>query len=441
MTELSGFPSAEVQFDRDAGVVGGTEGLLRLVTDPTVTDLMVVSHGWNNDMTEARQLFSKLAASLRGVLDAGSVTGLGGRSIAIAGLLWPSKKFADTDLVPGGAAAAASPIDAGRLLTQIEDLRDLFPDPAAQQTLDTVAALVPALRDKSTARTAFADELRSLLNRTAADPEDATTDLFGQPGGTIMDRLAIPVSLAPPRKATGGAAALGPAADASRGTVGGAAGLGSLLGGVMGAARNLLNFTTYYEMKTRSGRIGEQGLAPVIAHAHRTRPELRVHLVGHSFGGRLVSATAKALPDEDSLSTLTLLQAAFSHYGFAENWTPGQSGFFRTVVSDKKVTGPVLITDTANDLAVGIAYAIASRIAGQVAAAVGDADDIYGGMGRNGAQKTPEAISARLLDTGGQYTWKARALHNLLADRFITGHSDVTGLQVAYALLSALSTT
>ncbi|MBF4995899.1 hypothetical protein IRT45_01875 [Nocardia sp. BSTN01] len=441
MNDLSGFPSAEVQFDRDAGVVGSTDNLLGLATDPAVTDLMVVSHGWNNDMSEARQLYSRLAASLRTVLDSGAVAGLADRSIGIAGVLWPSKKFAETDLVPGGAAAAASPIDGGRLLAQIEDLRDLFPDAAAQQTLDAVSALVPTLQDKSSARTAFADHLRSLLDRAAADPEDASTDLFTQPGGIIMDRLAVPVSLAPPRQVTGGAAALGPAADARRGTVGGAAGLGSLLGGVMGAARNLLNFTTYYEMKTRSGRIGEHGLAPVIAHAHKTRPELRVHLVGHSFGGRLVSATAKALPDEDTLSTLTLLQAAFSHYGFAENWTPGQSGFFRNVVSDKKVTGPVLITDTANDRAVGIAYAIASRIAGQVAAAVGDADDIYGGLGRNGAQKTPEAISAQLLDTGGRYAWNARALHNLLADRFITSHSDVTGLQVAYALLSALSTT
>jgi len=49
------------------------------------------------------------------------------------------------------------------------------------------------------------------------------------------------------------------------------------------------------------------------------------------------------------------------------------------------VAGPILITHTANDKAVGIAYALASRISGQTGAALGDATDVFGGIGRNGA--------------------------------------------------------
>jgi hypothetical protein len=446
MTDLSGFPAAEVQFDRTAGVVGSNADALRLATDPTITDLLVLSHGWNNDMDEARGLYRNLASSLRVVADGGAVPGLPTRKIGILGVLWPSKKFADAHLIPGGAAAAASPIDAGLILAQIQQLREIFPDPAAQRTLDSVAALVPQLPDRATARASFADQLRSLLDPTAAEREDGSTELFAVPGRTLMDRLAMPVSLAPPHGTGAAAAALGPTAPAGEAR-GGAAGLGSLLGGVWGAALNLVNFTTYYEMRARAGDIGARGLAPLLTQIHATRPELRIHLAGHSFGGRLVTAAANALRAEASaaLATLTLLQAAFSHYGFADDWDStrpgGQPGFFRSVIADKKVSGPVLITHTGNDLAVGIAYAIASRIAGQVAAAVGDANDIYGGIGRNGAQKTPEALPGDLLDVGGTYRWQPQRPHNLLADRFIADHSDVTGRQVAYAVLSALATT
>jgi pimeloyl-ACP methyl ester carboxylesterase len=167
---------------------------------------------------------------------------------------------------------------------------------------------------------------------------------------------------------------------------------------------------------------------------------LRIHLVGHSFGGRLVSAAASKLP-KDTLASMTLLQAAFSHYGFAAEWSPGLAGGFRATISNGAVAGPIVITHTANDRAVGIAYAIASRIAGQNASAVGDANDTYGGIGRNGAQKTSEANFGQLLAVGGTYTWNAHVLHNLQADAFIKDHSDIKGEQVAYAILSAIATT
>ena len=43
MPELSGFPSAETQFDRDAKVVGGLDEVLALAEGPC-TDLIVMSH-------------------------------------------------------------------------------------------------------------------------------------------------------------------------------------------------------------------------------------------------------------------------------------------------------------------------------------------------------------------------------------------------------------
>jgi hypothetical protein len=93
----------------------------------------------------------------------------------------------------------------------------------------------------------------------------------------------------------------------------------------------------------------------------------------------------------------------------------------------------VAITHTKNDRAVGVAYPLVSRISRDVASALGDENDPYGGMGRNGAQHTPEAVKGVLKDLGGVYAFQPGQVHNLRADAFISDHGDVTGPQVAYA--------
>jgi hypothetical protein len=170
-------------------------------------------------------------------------------------------------------------------------------------------------------------------------------------------------------------------------------------------------------------------------------PGLRVHLVGHSFGGRLVSAAAMGRVGSETIApaSMTLLQAAFSHNGFAEDFDRARDGFFREVVSGRKVAGPIVITHTKNDRAVGLAYPIASRLSRQDASDLGDEEDVFGGIGRNGAlaRVTPEAVAGELLGADGVYAFTAGKLHNLEADRFIAGHSDITGPEVANALLAA----
>src|SRR5262249_36621744 len=173
------------------------------------------------------------------------------------------------------------------------------------------------------------------------------------------------------------------------------------------------------------------------------QPRVKVHLIGHSFGGRVVAATALGREGDPPLtvSSLTLLQAAFSHNGFSPDFDRGRAGFFRRVVAQHRVRCPTLITHTVNDRAVGIAYPLASRFAGQDAAALGDASDRYGGIGRNGAVKTPEADAGTLLAVGRPYRFAAGRLHNLQADAFITNHSDIAKPEVAAALLAAIAIT
>ena len=159
--------------------------------------------------------------------------------------------------------------------------------------------------------------------------------------------------------------------------------------------------------------------------------------IERSFGGRLVTAAAAALPVNTPNVTISLLQAAFSHNALAEDFGTGQAGFYRTVLADARASGPVVITHTKNHKAVGIAYPLASRIALQVAAALGDQNDPYGGMGRNGAQHTSEATghATTLGPIGTAYAFAPGTVSNLQADSVIKDHGDVRSAPVAYAVL------
>ena len=438
METLAGFPFTGIEFTKDGAVANAAEvddALSMLDTvDPRPSDVLVLSHGWNNDLQDAHDLYADLLQHLRSSLDAGRVPGA--REFAVVGVFWPSKKWADADLIPGGGAAGLGSPDA-LLIGQLEDLTGVFSADGADDALEQAEQLVPQLDDSPQARQRFADLLRSVVPRSAADAEDASDRFFALPGDELMQQLSKPLLAPAPVAPTGGAAQLGDPHP----PVGGAAGLGSILSGFTNAAQNLLNFTTYYQMKQRAGVVGVTGVFPVLQKL--AAKGVRLHLAGHSFGGRLVTAAAMG-PDGQppvGVATMTLLQAAYSHYGLAENYEPNQNGFFRRLVTEGGVSGPVLITHTVADKAVGIAYPLASLIAGQVAASLGDKNDRFGGMGRNGAQKTPEATDGALLADATQYAFTAGTIFNLDADGIITRHSDICHDQVADAMLTAMATT
>ena len=139
-------------------------------------------------------------------------------------------------------------------------------------------------------------------------------------------------------------------------------------------------------------------------------------------------------------ASLVLLQAAYSHNGLAQTFDgKGKNGFFQAVLSKTKVTGPILITHSKHDRAVGLAYPLASRLNGDDAAGIGDANDPFGGMGANGAQHVDKA-DIQLLAAGGAYDFKTgKRVFNLNGDAIIQNHGDVARSETAHALASAMS--
>jgi hypothetical protein len=361
------------------------------------------------------------------------------------GVLWPSKNF-DLVIAAQGAGTATNAAAIGeafsdpesqkKLVEQLETLkgpRGPFDERAEIDALSAAQALVPQLDEKATARAAFIEHLRKLMDPTAAGKEDAS-DIFlrGDPGD-IFKRLNIPVGTVDPAiPKTGKAMALVSEAGASA-TSREQGGL-DVLNGAAAAASNAVSYLTYFMMKERSGTIGMKGVASLIDELDSQIA--RIHLIGHSFGARVVSGAALASRTE-KIHSASLLQAAFSHNGFSPPAL--MNGFFRSVIDQHRVRGAILATYTKNDTAVGIAYPLASRISGSVAAALGDENDKYGALGRNGAQQmnTGETISAELLAPGGAYAFSPGRIHNLLADAFIKNHGDVTGQEVVSAVVAA----
>jgi hypothetical protein len=211
--------------------------------------------------------------------------------------------------------------------------------------------------------------------------------------------------------------------------VGTAMGLGTaaqgLITGTRAAVGRFLNELTYYEMKKRAGMVGASLANTVLAKLTKGPRPIRLHLVGHSFGGRLVTAATNQFKPDGHLElfSVTILQGAYSHNALARQVKPGLAGAFPLVVG--KPTGPIVFTHTHNDLACTLAYALASRLSRDTTQAIGDASDEFGAMGANGPQKLDPG-AAEPDDTAQTFAPKRGKVNTFLADKFIvkTAESD-----------------
>ena len=444
-TEVNGLPFLPIEFDKKARLVDADQllALDSFIKTGGVTDLLVVSHGWNNDEAQAMALYKHLLSNISKEAD----DAFDARTVAAVGVFWPSKKFAESDLIAGGAASFGEDLPADALITELEAMRIVAESEDDDATLDRLIELVPNLEDRRADRIEFAEKLRTLLGSAIAQDAELTdeipTTFFMMDGDQMLDNLGAARDEEAGASADGGIAAIGGLDDGDGDPMGGIAGLGSFLSGIRSGAGNALNMITYYTMKARAGTVGRVGLAPVLREVKEEVPGIRIHLVGHSFGGRLVAATA--LGDADAASVLpidsmTLLQAAFSHNGFARDWEGTQDGYFRDVYEEDRIAGPTLVTYTPNDKANRVAYALASRIARQTAAAFGGADDKYGAIGANGAQSTPETVEGSLLSRDGSYNFDPGVVYNLEGSDYIDSHGDVAGREIANAIVAAVNT-
>jgi hypothetical protein len=397
------------------------------------TDLFVMAHGWNNTPEVARRLWSRFFAQVAPALSAEAA----GRT-ATVGVLWPSMRWADEPFPgdsTGGAAAVGGPVEPGvpavaTATDPVEQLRPQFPGADQQQALDRVQQLLASQPQDPSALKEFQEQLAVLaaVAGQELDPEDRTDE---------------PLLHDDPERLFTAFADLSPGAEDG----GGAAGLGDGWKRIWRGAREALRATTYYEMKNRAGVIGQHGLGPLIA---RLPAGVKVHLIGHSFGGRLVSFALAGLPPTavgpaSPVGSLVLVQAAFSHYSFAPK-SPFRQQAAVLAGMEKRVSGPVVVTHSRRDLALADLYPKASIIRGQDSSGLQDLLTRWGALGYDGVQQV-EARSAAVREVGFSYPFAPSGFFNLDCNELIRngpwpvgGHSDIVHRELGWVVSAAAGT-
>jgi hypothetical protein len=384
------------------------------------TDAVFIAHGFRNDDAEATGLYTRFLKTFRAHLARPEFTTVAARHFVVAGVYWPSKSFREAfDDDDGGTRGLQNPQEAmAAVKAQLDGLTE-DATPAQRATIEKAAALLPKLGANPQAQDEFVSLVLSLVDHSTIDKTEGLPQIRKQQGSELLARL----SDAP--------------AEGTRG-------IGDAFARLAGGVGKFLNLTTWYIMKDRSGTVGATGVAPAVRALHEKCPAVKIHLVGHSLGGRLMASCAKALgePPRVQPDSLMLLEAAFSHYGFSADNGRGNAGFFRDVIAGKVVRGPFVSTFSAQDTVVGKAYSIMSRLAGDNTREIGDASDEYGGIGRNGPLKTKEVVTGRLHAAGTAYEYQADVINNLDGSGgLIKDHGDVTNDAITYAFASAVART
>ena len=446
MESIQNFDFFRLHFDENGSPVNQQElqDLEQRAQSAGATDAIFLAHGFRNSEDDATNLYTRFLTTFRAHVDGAFHGSLGPRKYVVAGVYWPSKPFQEVEDF-AGSTEAADPADAQKEAARLtlEDLKAHDANAAQQPRIQRAIELLDQLEGSPNAQDEFVDLVLSLWDGTQLDPTEGADKIRAQDGSALLEKLGTPVILPTAAAGEGGAAAAAPVFVGE--AEGGAEGLGSFFVSIFGRVGQFLNLALWYVMKNRSGVVGANGVAQGIRGFKAALPNVKVHLVGHSLGGRLMASCAKALTVAPAVQpdSLTLLEAAFSHYGFSPDNGEGQPGFFRDVVASKVVKGPLVATFSMQDTVVGTVYAIASRLAGDNVKAIGDAGDPFGGIGRNGAQKTAEAVFSPLLKSGtGAYRFAAGKVACLDGSGgLITDHGDVTNPNVTYAFASALAQT
>jgi hypothetical protein len=173
--------------------------------------------------------------------------------------------------------------------------------------------------------------------------------------------------------------------------------------------------------------------------------------MGHSFGCIVVSATVAgaggAAPLIQPVHSLFLVQGALSLWAYCSDIpvAKGKNGYFRSIISNKKVLGPIVTTQSEHDTAVGRLYPLAAGIKRQVVFAPEELPK-YGGLGSFGIRGPEVSIEdLDMLPPEGHYGFQKGRCYNLECSKIICqgggasgAHSDIDHPEVAHAFWEAV---
>jgi hypothetical protein len=209
---------------------------------------------------------------------------------------------------------------------------------------------------------------------------------------------------------------------------------------VLGTANieEAIKAASYYQMRARAKKTGETGVRELLEELQAACPDARFHLMGHSFGCKVLLECLASAKLKKPVSSLVLLQGAVSNRCFDESLEElgGDPGAFAGII--KQVDGPIVVTFTGNDKALGIAFPHASQIAGQYADLPAKKHSLKSSMYQAlGATGVPGIASQDMKQLKNPYVFR-KGLNCVNADIFIKSHSGFKIPEVAWMIWAAV---
>ena len=413
--------------DADGSVASGLA--MAALADPAagVTDVFIISHGWQGDLADAiRQYDSWIGAANPDAAGDGITPFL-------IGLHWPSKAWSDRELTSGPSGLLGDEPAPGATIT-VEEAVDEFAGQfghsaqvreALQEVLSFVAG-VDRDREATSADAlppAVAAAYRTLAAAAGAGGDDPLLGSSWDPD-LVFAEAAAPV-------------------DGADGLLG-----NGFFGKLREALLTPLRQLTFWHSKNQAREFGEGGAAGLV-RAVMARSQARVHLVGHSFGTVVLAGAVRGpgdrpVPPPRPVDSLVLVQGAVSLWAFAAEVPAGIGGgrgYFADVVTAPFVGGVVIATRTQWDYAVGRFYPLAVGLVNQFL--LGGELPKFGGIGTFGIQGVAGMVELPPLAKGAtlQSGLVPGTVHNVDAGAVIATLNGVEGAHndLAHSELSWLA--
>jgi hypothetical protein len=334
-----------INFDK-SGVCQSPLTLVRLLDDVRkglYTDIHVFSHGWNNAFKDALQRYREFFGNYFRLRDQINLNDPILYRPVVVGVIWPSSWLVmPWESTPKIAAAFTGPerdeaesanrellsevsseieaSDRQRFFALAERTEALTPDEA----LELAAILLPIYQHSA----------RSAEGAEIVDPS--------VPEVTTNHLLALWTKMAPPTAST--AQEPGFAKDNEAAGLQAAANPFSWLD-----PRGPIRVASVLVMKDRAGTVGYNGVGPLLVQKLLEQSSSRVHLVGHSFGCKVMLSSLCCQRPANPAASLLLLQPAVSYLCFGKAIDQkGRMGGYRSAM--EYVRKPILSTFSNRDI-------------------------------------------------------------------------------------------
>ena len=395
---------------------GGTfsQAILERVRREQPSHVFLFSHGWKGDVPGAIDQYDRWIGAMLKLPADRAAMGASFRPFFI-GLHWPSRPWGEESLGTAAASFATAATDAIEPILEAA-VAHFGGGPAVRAPLEVIFRACqedPAARVVPEHVVEAYERLAGAIGFSAGEDADAPPD---QEGAALDPQAAVRAERI-----------------ASAGEAFGLAGM--FRNGILAGLRQ----TSFWLMKHRARTVGEQGMHQFLTALQQAAPA-QFHLMGHSFGCIVVSSILGGPGGRGSLprpvGSAVLVQGALSLWSYADTIPHGDKpGYFRHILASGAVSGPIVTTQSTNDLAVGAAFPAAVGLVNEFD--FGTELPKFGGIGTWGIQGTTVAESGPMLDDAARYAFKPGRIYNLEASRFIGGHSAIDGPEVAHALWQA----